>query len=846
MEEIILGIKVDTSGSQIPIAELESSLKKMKDDIKTLPSDSQAFKVLQSEIRKADAELKNVNKSLEGLSKEKLSESLGKVAGGATAAVASFGLLTQAFGATKESAEQMQQSLNIAFGVVTGVKGLIEAFTGLSALMPVVTQAMAGFNAVLKANPIGLSITAITLLTGAFIAYNATTEEATIKQENFNTSLEAANKTADSYLSKIKEITKQIDGLNTLLVTSGDLSKNTSGLISDVLANLLKGNKELFNAFSGEVDDAENKIKDALQKRVSELAKISGDSSAQVEKLQSKLSFLYDILFNQTPDERKSVLSKLGKSFSELRTEYEKTGEQITELLNSNNQVNVSEDEIVIQLTNQLKQIQELKKNGLKTDQERNAELEKQKKKQQEIQDEFLKFEFIRRENAIRSAQEGIDIVERRDVELLKREEQYQNDLLALKRNENLSVKQKTEAGLVLEKQYALDKLDINQKYLDEKKAQEEKAAADKKAREEAEIAEHKDLTKRYLLATKELNLLTAQADKNNKAGILKAQQEFLDAQMRAELSNTNITEAEKDVIRAKYAQKQKDLIDANAKYEKEKQAALITELSSALNSFYQVYSNLREGDNELFAKQQEKQLNTFTDSQDAQLQAFITSQEEAKLTKEQIDVNVAAEEKRLAAEREQFLADQENEAKKRKKEAAKVDLAIQAVTSVATLASAIIKAQQNQFPLNIEETVRIVALGATQIAAITAQVNKINEIDTYRRGGVINGPSHENGGVKFAVGGQVNELEGGEGVINKRSMSMPGVAAAASYLNQLGGGVAFNTNALTSTNNSSVAVLSGIIKDTMNDMTIRAYVVEKDITDTQRLNNRIRNNAKI
>lgn len=831
MEEIILGLKVDTSGSQLPIAELEASLKKMKDDIKTLPSDSQAFKVLQTEIKKADAELKNVNKSLEGLSKEKLSESLGKLVGGTTAAVAGFGLLIQTMGGTKEAAQQMQESFNVAFGVISGVKGLVEAFTGLGALLPVVTNAMAAFNAVVKANPIGLAITALTLAAGALIVYSNSTEEATSKQEDFNTSLEQAASTAEKYKTQINEIARQMDGLVSLLVQSGDLSKNTSGLISGVLANLLKDNKELFDAFSSEIESSENKIKDALQKRVAELSKNSADTSAEVEKLYTKLTFLKKILFETKGEEQLDIAKRLGKSLSELRAEYNATGNKITELLDSNNQVNVKDDEIVKELTEQLKYIQELKKNGLKTDQERTAELEKQKKKQQEIYDEITKFEFIRRENAIRSAQEGIDIEERNKVELLKREEQYQNDLTALKRNEVLTTKQKNDAQKVLEQQYALDKIDINQKYLDEKAAADKKAAEDSQKLQDDLFAYNEDIKKRQLLSTAEYNLLVAQ---KNKTGVLEAQKNLLKAKRDAELMNTELTASEKQLILEKYAAKERELTDATIKQEKEKRAQLISDLSNLLSNAYSVYASMREGDTAQFEAQQTKQLDIFDQTQQQKQIVATESGENAK-----------AIEQSLAAEREQFLADQANEANKRKKADAKNELALQLVTAIASMATAIIKAQENKFPLSIEEAIRIAALGATQIATINAQINKINAIETYGDGGVINGPSHANGGVKFAVGGQVNELEGGEGVINKRSMAMPGVAQAASFLNQLGGGVAFN-NSVSHGNGLSAMISSGAFAGSMQqEMIVKAYVVEKEITDAQQINNRIRNKAK-
>ena len=59
-----------------------------------------------------------------------------------------------------------------------------------------------------------------------------------------------------------------------------------------------------------------------------------------------------------------------------------------------------------------------------------------------------------------------------------------------------------------------------------------------------------------------------------------------------------------------------------------------------------------------------------------------------------------------------------------------------------------------------------------------------------YKKGGMVKGPSHKNGGVKFDVGGEVVELEGGEAVINKKSTAM--FKDILSKINQAGGGVKF------------------------------------------------------
>jgi hypothetical protein len=56
----------------------------------------------------------------------------------------------------------------------------------------------------------------------------------------------------------------------------------------------------------------------------------------------------------------------------------------------------------------------------------------------------------------------------------------------------------------------------------------------------------------------------------------------------------------------------------------------------------------------------------------------------------------------------------------------------------------------------------------------------------------MVEGNSHAQGGVKFAVGGRVAELEGGEAVINRRSTAMFGNALSA--INEIGGGKSFSS----------------------------------------------------
>jgi hypothetical protein len=101
---------------------------------------------------------------------------------------------------------------------------------------------------------------------------------------------------------------------------------------------------------------------------------------------------------------------------------------------------------------------------------------------------------------------------------------------------------------------------------------------------------------------------------------------------------------------------------------------------------------------------------------------------------------------------------------------------------------------------------------------------------DKFARGGMVDGASHAQGGVKFAVGGRVHELEGGEAVINKRSTAM--FRGQLSEMNQAGGGVKFADGGLL---NSPAFAQQQFSMDRGSSGNQKVYVVEADISRTQK-----------
>lgn len=132
-------------------------------------------------------------------------------------------------------------------------------------------------------------------------------------------------------------------------------------------------------------------------------------------------------------------------------------------------------------------------------------------------------------------------------------------------------------------------------------------------------------------------------------------------------------------------------------------------------------------------------------------------------------------------------------------KEGARRRKGIAIIESIINTAVAVTKVIANPILAGI-----VGAFGLAQTALIAAQKlargGQLGKVP-LNGGGMIDGPSHAGGGVRFAFAGRPYEAEGGEAVIvngperyvlNKRTIADPRLRAAASRLNVMGGGVPF------------------------------------------------------
>ena len=160
--------------------------------------------------------------------------------------------------------------------------------------------------------------------------------------------------------------------------------------------------------------------------------------------------------------------------------------------------------------------------------------------------------------------------------------------------------------------------------------------------------------------------------------------------------------------------------------------------------------------------------------------------------------------------------------------EAVKSVIRARIMEAVATQISNIIK--DVPFPANL-----IIGAGAGLMVAGLVDKGMAMIPDKFANGGLVHGKSHAQGGEKFAVGGRVVELEGGEAVINKRSTAM--FSRQLSAMNSAGGGVKFADGGLLNMPSFSQQQFNAIGQNQMMGAmgsSSKVVVVEADITDSQ------------
>jgi hypothetical protein len=218
-----------------------------------------------------------------------------------------------------------------------------------------------------------------------------------------------------------------------------------------------------------------------------------------------------------------------------------------------------------------------------------------------------------------------------------------------------------------------------------------------------------------------------------------------------------------------------------------------LAELRNALASVNLEIANAGKDPESGEPKTLAERLGVDPDNIEKALFALDTLQESFAIAQQAIGAAEAARLKQVDEQVERgVITEEQAEAKRARisKKAAKQQQAVSIAQAIINVAQGITKTLASLPPPFAQiVAATIAAQGAVQIATIKSQ--------KFAKGGILNGPSHAQGGIPmFSKGGAFyGEAEGGEAVLTKGVMANPALASMASAINVAGGGVPFFAN---------------------------------------------------
>ena len=224
---------------------------------------------------------------------------------------------------------------------------------------------------------------------------------------------------------------------------------------------------------------------------------------------------------------------------------------------------------------------------------------------------------------------------------------------------------------------------------------------------------------------------------------------------------------------------------------------------------------------------QRSAQLSVQVFQQYLQTTLMLLQEQEKRVLDQIVGDNEDAEIKRTEA-REFY----ENKRKEITKQSQLAQLELTRLQAIAEAALAVNKAYAQFGAAGFGPAALLAAIGAAQVLVISQQINAVRNL---ARGGLLDGPSHEYGGIPLAGGGVV--AEGGEAVINRQgSINYRGLLNEVSMSS---GGAPMVSSSFDDTR-----LIEAITKQ--NRDPIKAYVLEQDITRSQSVNKRLQQLSKI
>lgn len=769
-ENIDLNLNLNTSNADNSLNGLTQKLSDLKSRIGDVGAGSAEFKKLQQEIIETDTKLKNLNKSIEGVDTERLVGEIGKFAGGMTQAFAGLTLLA---GKGNKSIEELQATLNKSIGIVMAVKGAMDAYTASVNLAKVAQTAL---NTTMKSNPWGLVIAALSAVVIAIGALIKKEKELTDAEKASIAAIkdrqEAMRQNYTIYQENIKAVEDFINTLNNQSKTQ--LQVALDQLTAAKTAEMAVGSQATaIKSLTTQIADLEAKQKSL------------GKAPTPSDYMKNGL---YDVdAYNMALKNYQIELEDLPYQLEQARTKLESLEEAEKKHANIiNEKYNALESELR-QTIARNKALEEQKKllearNRFEMDYlDRIRQLqinaiddERYREEQQALFDYEMSVKKI--ENEVKALKYGKDKEEAIIGQfVLWYKENYADKLRDIDNKYNLDKVKGTKTTYD-----EIEKITIS--YVDKA------IALMKKYQEEEEKADSIRLAMYNNFITTLQKMFSA--DSFN----------FIDDNLQTAFQTAfasigNIF----DTWNKEYDQNTEQWVKNLDKVQ-----SVMVALADTMGGVFQMINDNIE---QSLESNIEKSTKAFQDQMDMVQESY----DEGVINKEQYEAAMDSIEKKQAEQEKRLKHD----AFEKERIAAIVQATINGIVGAI--------AQYEAGPAGIALSAVVAALAAAQIALISSQENP------YAKGGILRGASHAQGGIEYQVGGRMVELEGGEAVINKRSMAIPEYRNMASAINVAGGGVPFG-------NGSSLADF--IDYDRLAEAStrnLRVYVTENDISTVQK-----------
>ena len=731
------------------------------------------------------------------------------------------------------------------------------------------TIAQKGLNAAMAANPIGLLIVAATTLFSVMMLWGDSNDKTEKTQEELNAELEKTIDLTEQYnnlgIGGLADRQKEIELLKAKGATNKEIYNAEKDLINEQIASLesLKDATTDNTKFLQFESNIRNLRKDLeildieYAKKAKEASKKAQEdfTTEQEKKVQDYKQYIEHI--NEFDEQYYKRLKKLRENIYNLNLEgYDK---ELNALIISNND---AVDVVIDSFEKEQKFLNEALNKKLISKKEydlRNLEL--QKKSDNEIAENFkltqlkqsiltedinentlnLQKDYnIKRIELLSNNLEKLYELEKSTIDssifitadknkaLLDLDIRYKEqrkkiaedlydseNILALKnyRKTLSDLEESLKLNLLRETEYSKKKEDIDKQISDtEAFLSRERTDAERKSGEEA-LALFKLNQASTITLIKSTNAIIQNDKEKIKTADITYDNEKITS---ARKLNKTLTDLEKDTT----VKTEEELKKRQADYENFAAAAA----DAVLGLLGAAFDSITESRVAAIDREKQAQLDAIQTEEDAYLKST-----EKKTNAEKFKADKQNEFARKKAEIEAKYEKQKAEAQY-KNEVRQWEFSLASAT--VNFANAILKSAPNPFLLATTGV-----LGLLQLATITAN----RPVKTFGKGGLLDGPSHSNGGIATPYG----EMEGGEAVINKASTKkfLPILSA----INEAGGGVPLvNTSMManggvTNVNNNNVDMSNvELLLQSYFNRPIKTYVTSSDVTTAQGVDRRL------